>query len=80
MSVSDPDSVQYGTLVTVKQVIADSRRKTGLTLCFANLGQHWSQEQVHKAFEPSEVSLAAVVAWLSEHGIEDYTHSNNRQW
>lgn len=46
----------------------------------AQYGQHWNQEEVQKAFEPAEETLGAVTAWLSEHGIDHYTRSENRQW
>ena len=33
-----------------------------------------------QAFAPSDVSVKAVKAWLSWHGIDQVVHSDNRQW
>lgn len=43
-------------------------------------GRHWSQEDVIKAFEPADETLRAVTEWLAGHGIEHFTHTENRQW
>lgn len=43
-------------------------------------GQHWSQEDVIEAFKPSEHTIGNVTEWLNGHGIDDFTHSDNKLW
>jgi tripeptidyl-peptidase-1 len=45
-------------------------------------GQYWSQEDVLKAFEPSQDSVDLVGQWLEGAGIAKHriTHSDNKQW
>lgn len=43
-------------------------------------GQHWSQEQVIRTFQPSDETIANVTAWLNSHGIHRFTHSDNKLW
>lgn len=53
ISVSDPDSEQYG--------------------------RYWTQEEVIKAFRPSDETIQVVRDWLCTHGITKFTHSDNKQ-
>ena len=46
----------------------------------ANFGQFWSQGEVVDAFKPDDSTVNAVKAWLSNYGIEHFTHSDNKQW
>lgn len=48
----------------------------------ARYGQHWTSEEVIRAFEPSKDSVNVVVEWLSSAGIakERITHSDNKLW
>ena len=43
-------------------------------------GRHWSQEAVIEAFKPANETIQAVEAWLSSHGVLQFTHSDNRLW
>ncbi|CAN8104845.1 unnamed protein product [Discula destructiva] len=45
-------------------------------------GQHWSSEEVVKAFSPPSETVDAVAAWLVESGISQdrITHSDNKAW
>lgn len=45
-------------------------------------GQHWSSDEVIKAFSPSDDTVDSVAAWLIESGIsrERITHSDNKAW
>lgn len=47
-----------------------------------NYGQHWSSDEVIKAFSPSDETIDSVAAWLVENGIprERITHSDNKAW
>ncbi|KAN0106727.1 putative Tripeptidyl-peptidase sed1 [Hyaloscypha variabilis] len=47
-----------------------------------NFGKHWTQEQVHDMFAPSEEAVQSVRAWLVAAGIEDdaIVHSDNKGW
>lgn len=47
-----------------------------------NYGQHWSSDEVIKAFSPSDETVDAVSGWLIESGIsrERLTHSGNKAW
>lgn len=47
-----------------------------------NFGKHWTQEQVHEKFAPSEESVQTVREWLVASGIEDdaIVHSENKGW
>jgi tripeptidyl-peptidase-1 len=38
------------------------------------------QDQVIEAFKPMGESVDTAKAWLMEHGISRYTHSDNKQW
>lgn len=42
-------------------------------------GQHWKQEDVIAAFEPTALTVRTVTEWLESYGI-DFTHSDNKQW
>lgn len=46
----------------------------------ANYGRHWSQSDIVDAFQPSSETLDAVTDWLRNHGIVDFTHSDNKLW
>lgn len=48
----------------------------------ANFGKHWSEEEVNRAFAPSQDSVDAVVEWLVAHGVmkERISHSDNKGW
>lgn len=45
-------------------------------------GQHWSSDEVIKAFSPSDEIVDLVAAWLIQSGIsrERITHSDNKVW
>ncbi|KAJ4422609.1 hypothetical protein N0V82_002728 [Gnomoniopsis sp. IMI 355080] len=45
-------------------------------------GQHWSSDEVVKAFSPSDETVDSVASWLIESGIsrERITHSDNKAW
>lgn len=43
-------------------------------------GQHWTQEQIIDAFQPSSDTIRNVTAWLNSHGIFRFTHSDNKLW
>lgn len=43
-------------------------------------GQHWVREDIYEAFEPRKITTDAVIAWLLENGIKQYSQSENRQW
>lgn len=47
-----------------------------------NYGKHWTAEQTHDAFAPSEESVNTVKNWLVESGIDRHliTHSDNKGW
>ena len=47
-----------------------------------NYGKHWSIEEIHAKFAPSEHTIEAVKAWLEESGIERATtaDSTSRGW
>jgi tripeptidyl-peptidase I len=47
-----------------------------------NFGKHWTPEQVHSKFAPSEDAVEAVRAWLIDSGIDDdqVVHSDNKGW
>lgn len=47
-----------------------------------NFGKHWTQEQVHEMFAPSEKSVQAVRDWLVASGIEDdaIVNSEDKGW
>lgn len=47
-----------------------------------NFGQHWTEEQVHDMFAPSEESVREVRNWLVSSGIEAtmIVHSDNKGW
>lgn len=48
----------------------------------ANFGKHWTEEEVIRAFAPSETSVSAVVDWLVDHGVvkDRISHSDNKGW
>lgn len=46
----------------------------------SHYGKHWTSEEVIDFFKPSDEAVYAVTQWLSEHGIEDVTHSDNKGW
>lgn len=46
----------------------------------STFGRFWSQEDVIEAFKPIDESVDAITSWLSSEGIEDITHSDNKQW
>ncbi|KAK5994176.1 Aorsin [Cladobotryum mycophilum] len=48
----------------------------------AKYGQHWSQEEVIKAFQPSHETVQSVKRWLIDSGIQEdrITHSENKGW
>jgi tripeptidyl-peptidase-1 len=45
-------------------------------------GQHWSQEDIHDMFAPSESAVQAVRQWLADSGIDSsrVVHSDNKGW
>ena len=43
-------------------------------------GQHWTQNQIIEAFQPSSDTIRNVTAWLNSHGIFRFTHSDNKLW
>lgn len=47
-----------------------------------NFGKHWSAEDVHDMFAPSEESVQTVRDWLVASGIEAHSilHTENRGW
>jgi subtilase family serine protease len=47
-----------------------------------NFGKHWTAEQVHDMFAPSEETVQAVRDWLVASGIEEsaIVHSENKGW
>ncbi|KKY28894.1 putative protease s8 tripeptidyl peptidase [Phaeomoniella chlamydospora] len=48
----------------------------------SNFGKHWTAEQVHDAFAPTEEAIQLVREWLISSGIEDrrIIHSENKGW
>ena len=46
----------------------------------SDFGQHWSHQEVVEAFKPANETLRAVEDWLTQHGILDWTRSDNGQW
>lgn len=48
----------------------------------ANYGRHWTAEQVHEMYAPSEDSVQTVRNWLVESGVDDgaIIHSDNKGW
>ncbi|KAK3048434.1 hypothetical protein LTR09_010265 [Extremus antarcticus] len=48
----------------------------------SSYGRYWSPEDIHDLFAPSEISVAAVKAWLEEAGItpDRVSQSINKQW
>jgi len=47
-----------------------------------NFGKHWSAEEVHEMFSPSEYAIQTVREWLVSAGIQDKSivHSDNKGW
>lgn len=47
-----------------------------------NFGKHWSEEDVNRAFAPTETTVRAVFDWLVSHGIaaNRISHSDNKGW
>jgi tripeptidyl-peptidase-1 len=43
-------------------------------------GQFWTQDDVIEAFRPAADTSQAVRNWLSSHGIEHASESDNKQW
>ena len=41
-------------------------------------GKHWTPEEVLEAFQPSDDTIRNVTAWLKSHGIDEFTHSDNK--
>ena len=48
----------------------------------ANFGRHWTEEEVNRAFAPSDETVKNVADWLIASGInaDDILHSDNRGW
>ena len=47
-----------------------------------HFGQHWTTEDIHAEFAPSDATTNAVVAWLHDHGFisDDLASSASRGW
>lgn len=43
-------------------------------------GRHWTSDEVINFFRPSDDAFHSVTQWLTEHGIKDVTHSDNKAW
>lgn len=46
----------------------------------SHFGQSWAQEEVIEAFKPTDETVSTVQSWLASQGIEDVTHTDNKQW
>lgn len=47
-----------------------------------NFGKHWSMEEIHDMFAPSQDSVDSVRSWLEKVGVEAHriSQSANKQW
>lgn len=47
-----------------------------------SFGKHWTAQEVHDMFEPSQEAVAAVRAWLESCGVHpnEIVHSDNKGW
>ena len=48
----------------------------------SNFGKHWSIEEIHAKFAPSDETIEAVKLWLEESGFhhDDISESTSRGW
>lgn len=45
-----------------------------------NFGKHYTAEEVTEMFAPAKETVDGVIEWLQAEGIQNVTHSVNKQW